>query len=185
MTAHGALEVESIVLGPPDVAQQLEPWRQLTEDAARIIWKTQTALGGKLAVALLPGESPTHHGAHRVVVGAYSPETHTVLIFVEGLEKVRRSRSYLRQMMRTLAHETTHAVQHRRQPDTRPGRGSVVLDAVAYAADPKEQAAVHEENAFDHALFTHDPPDGMDERVKSYRHNFTAEFVEQVHLLEE
>ena len=97
------LDVESIVLGPPDVAQQLEPWRQLTQDAARIVWKTQTHLGGKLAVALLPGDSPTHHQDHRVVVGAYSPETHTVLIFVEGLEKVRRSRSYLRKMMRTLA----------------------------------------------------------------------------------
>lgn len=184
MSGNGAFDVESVVLGPPEAATPLEPWRRLTELAARVVWKTQTDAGGKLAVALLPGPSPTHHEPHRIVVGAYSPETHTVIIFVEGLDKVRRSRSYLRQMMRTLCHETTHAVQHQRRPELRPGRGSVQLDPAAYREDRHEQEAVREETAFDHALFTHQPPADLAERVAAYRHNLTADFVEQIHLLE-
>jgi len=182
--ANDAFEVEAVVLGPAEAAEKLEPWRKLTEMAADVVWKTQTNRGGKLAVALLPGPSPTHHEAHRIVVGAYSPETHTVIIFVEGLDKVRRSRTYLQQMMRTLAHETTHAVQHCRDPKSRPGRGSVMLDPESYRKDAHEQEAMREEAAFDHALFTHQPPPELAERAAAYRHNLTADFVEQIHLLE-
>jgi hypothetical protein len=183
--ANGALEVEAVVLGPADTAETLEPWRRLTEMAARVVWRTQTDMGGKLSVALLPGPSPTHHEAHRIVVGAYSPDTHTVIIFVEGLDRVRRSRTYLQQMMRTLAHETTHAVQHCRNPASRPGRGSVMLDPESYKLDANEQEAMREESAFDHALFTHQPPPELAARAEAYRHNLTAEFVEQIHELEE
>lgn len=181
---NGALEVESVVLGPSDVSAPLEPWRRLTEEAARVVWQSQTDLGGKLAVALMPGEHPTHHSDDRVVVGAYSPEAHTVLVFIEGLDKVRRTRTYLRQLMRTLAHEVTHAVQHRSQPGTRPGRGSVALDPKSYAEDPLEKAAVSEENAFDHALFSPEPPRDLLGRINAYRSRFTADFVEQIHELE-
>lgn len=182
--ANGALEVEAVVLGPPEAAEKLEPWRRLSEMAARVVWETQTDQGGRLAIALLPGASPTHHREDRVVVGAYSPETHTVLIFVESLDKVRRSRTYLQQLMRTLAHETTHAVQHCRDPGSRPGRGSVTLDPEAYRQDAREQEAMREEAAFDHALFTRQPPPELATRASAYRHKLTADLVEQIHLLE-
>lgn len=184
MQENGTLEIESVVLGPPDVAEPLEPWRKLTEHAAEVVWRAQTELGGKLAVALMPGQHPTHHNDQRVVVGAYSPEAHTVLIFIEGLDKVRRTRTYLRQLMRTLAHEVTHAVQHRMKPSTRPGRGSVMLSAEKYSADPLEKAAVAEENAFDHALFSPEPPRDLLGRINAYRSRFTPDFVEQIHELE-
>jgi len=184
MHENGALDIESVVLGPPEVSAPLEPWRKLSEEAARVVWSAQTDLGGRIAVALMPGEHPTHHSDDRVVVGAYSPEAHTVLVFIEGLDKVRRTRTYLRQMLRTLAHEVTHAVQHRMQPGTRPGRGSVMLSVDSYSIDPLEKAAVAEENAFDHALFSAEPPRDLLGRINAYRARFTADFVEHIHNLE-
>jgi len=185
MAEREPLEVESIVLGPPDVSGPLEPWRRLTEEAARVVWSAQTDLGGKVAVALMPGQHPTHHSASRVVVGAYSPEARAVLIFIEGVDRVRRTRTYLRQLMRTLAHEVTHAVQHRLSPngDTH-RRGSVMLSAEKYSDDPLERAAVAEENAFDHALFSAEPPRDLASKVMAYRGRFTADFVERIHDLE-
>src|SRR5204862_2468187 len=105
------LAVETVVLGSEEEAKKLGPWRELCAEAARVIWASLTKLEGELAVAFVPGPAPTQDARTRVVVGGYSPETKTVLIFIESLEKVRRERSYLRQLMRTLAHEVAHAVQ--------------------------------------------------------------------------
>lgn len=179
------LAVETAVLGSEEEARMLEPWRELCAEAARIIWAAQTALEGELAVAFIPGPAPTQDSEHRIVVGGYSPETRTVLVFIESLEKVRRQRSYLRQLLRTLAHETTHAVQHREHPGLRPGRlGSVTLDAESYARDPLERAAVAEEWAFDHVLFTSAPPPEMMPRVAAYRARLTPRLFEMIHELE-
>ncbi len=173
------------MLGTEEEARTLDPWRELCSEAARVIWNSQTPLEGELAIAFVPGPAPTQDGKHRVVVGGYSPETRTVLVFIESLEKVRRDRSYLRQLLRTLAHEVTHAVQHREHPGLRPGRlGSVTLDAEAYAKDPLERAAVAEESAFDHVLFSESPPPDALSRVAAYRAHLTPHLFEMIHELE-
>jgi hypothetical protein len=179
------LAVETVVLGTEEEAKSLEPWKDLCSEASRVIWNAQTSLESELAVAFIPGPAPTQDGKHRIVVGGYSPETKTVLVFIESLEKVRRDRSYLRQLMRTLAHEVTHAVQHREHPGLRPGRlGSVTLDAESYARDPLERAAVAEEAAFDHVLFSESPPAETLARVSAYRKHLTARLFELIHELE-
>ena len=95
------LAVETVVLGTEEEARSLEPWRDLCAEASRVIWNAQTALEGELAVAFVPGQAPTQDGKYRIVVGGYSPETRTVLVFIESLDRVRRDRTYLRQLMRT------------------------------------------------------------------------------------
>lgn len=179
------LAVEAVVLGSEEDARTLEPWRELCVEASRVIWASQSHLESELAIAFIPGPAPTHDGKHRVVVGGYSPETKTVLIFIESLEKVRRDRSYLRQLLRTLAHEVTHAVQHREHPGLRPGRlGSVTMDAEDYAKDPFERAAVSEEAAFDHVLFSATPPAEFLPRVAAFRAHLTPRLFELIHELE-
>jgi hypothetical protein len=179
------LAVETVVLGTEEENRTLAPWGELCAEAARVIWNAQTSLESELAIAFIPGPAPTHDGKHRVVVGGYSPETRTVLVFIESLEKVRRHRSYLRQLLRTLAHEVSHAVQHREHPGLRPGRlGSVTLDAEAYAQDPLERAALAEESAFDHVLFSESPPAEVLSRVAAYRAHLTARLFELIHELE-
>ena len=179
------LAVETVVLGTEEEAATLEPWRELCGEASRVVWSSQCALEGELAIAFIPGPAPTQDGKHRVVVGGYSPETKTVLIFIESLDKVRRERSYLRQLMRTLAHEVTHAVQHREHPGLRPGRlGSVTMDAESYAKDPFERAAVTEEAAFDHVLFSAAPPVEYQPRVAAFRAHLTPRLFELIHELE-
>ena len=179
------LAVDTVVLGDEEGDRTLAPWRELCAEAARVVWASATHLEGELAIAFVPGPPPTQDHRNRVVVGGYSPETKTVLIFVESLERVRRDRSYLRQLLRTLAHEVTHAVQHREHPGLRPGRlGSVTLDAKEYAKDPLEQAAAAEEAAFDHVLFSADVPEGARNRVAAYRPNLTHRLFELIHELE-
>ena len=180
------LTVETVVLGAEDSDRTLAPWRELCAEAARVVWASETGQEGELAIAFVPGPAPTHDGhAHRVVVGGYSPETKTVLIFVESLDRVRRDRSYLRQLLRTLAHEVTHAVQHREHPGLRPGRlGSVTMAAEDYARDPLEQAACAEENAFDHVLFSAEVPENARNRVAAYRPNLTHRLFELINELE-
>ena len=179
------LAVETVVLGEEDGDKTLAPWRELCAEAARVVWASETGEEGELAIAFVPGPPPTQDHRHRVVVGGYSPETRTVLIFVESLDKVRRDRSYLRQLLRTLAHEVTHAVQHREHPGLRPGRlGSVTMDPAAYAQDPLEQAACAEESAFDHVLFSAQVPDSVKPRVAAYRPNLTHRLFELIHELE-
>lgn len=173
------------MLGPEPTPRDLEPWRALCAEAARVVWAAQTGLTGELAIALVPGPAPTADVEHRVVVGAYSPETRTVLVFIEALERVRRRRSYLRQMLLTLAHEVTHAAQHRSHPGLRPGRrGSATLDAPAYAEDPFERDAASEAAAFDHALFSPEAPPELAARVSNYRGELTARLVELIDALE-
>lgn len=180
------LGVETVVLGSEEEARTLGPWRELCAEAARVIWTSETALEGELAIAFVPGPAPTQDRANRVVVGGYSPETLTVLIFIESLDKVRRNRSYLRQLLRTLAHEVTHAVQHREHPTLRPGRlGSVTMDPAAYARDPLELAAHFEEECFDHVLFSAAPPQDHRARVAAYRSHLTARLFELIHELEQ
>ena len=82
------LAVETVVLGTEDEARTLGPWRELCAEAARIIWASHTTLEGELAVAFVPGPAPTQDIRTRVVGGGYSPETKTVLIFIEALDKV-------------------------------------------------------------------------------------------------
>jgi len=179
------LAVETVVLGSEVEAKKLGPWRELCAEAARVIWASMTGLEGELAIAFVPGPAPTQDSRTRVVVGGYSPETRTVLIFIESLDKVRRERSYLRQLMRTLAHEITHAVQHREHPGLRPGRlGSVTLDAETYSKDPLEKAAVAEEVVFDHVLFSSSPPEDVKARLASYRIRLTHRLFELIHELE-
>ncbi len=179
------LAVETVVLGTEEEAASLGPWRELCAEAARVVWASQTREEGELAVAFVPGPPPTQDGRHRIVVGGYSPETKTVLIFIESLEKVRRDRSYLRQLLRTLAHETTHAVQHREHPGLRPGRlGSVTMDAETYSQDPLERSAAFEEDVFDHVLFSASPPPEARERVIGYRPHLTHRLFELIHDLE-
>jgi hypothetical protein len=180
------LAVETVVLGSDADARTLGPWRELCAEAARVIWCSETTLDGELSIALIPGPAPTQAEHTRVVVGGYSPETRCVLLFIESLDKVRRNRSYLRQLLRTLAHEVTHSVQHREHPTLRPGRlGSVTLDPNAYARDPLEMAANFEEEAFDHVLFTPEPPDNHRRRVSEYRKHLTARLFELIHELEQ
>ena len=180
------LEVETVVLGSEEDARTLGTWRELCAEAARVIWESETELEGGLAIAFIPGPAPTNDGRNRVVVGGYSPETRTVLIFIESLDKVRRNRSYLRQLLRTLAHEVTHAVQHREHPSLRPGRlGSVTLDPDAYAKDPLERAAHFEEEAFDQVLFSAEPPERYRARVAAYRSHLTARLFELINELEQ
>lgn len=180
------LSVETVVLGTEEEAQKLGPWRELCAEAARVIWAALTAVEGELAIAFVPGPAPTQGIPTRVVVGGYSPETKTVLIFIESLEKVRRERSYLRQLMRTLAHEVTHAVQHREHPGLRPGRlGSVTLDAETYSKDPLEKAAIAEEAAFDYVLFSSSPPEDLKARLTTYRIRLTHRLLELIHELEQ
>jgi len=78
------LAVETVVLGSEEDARTLGPWRELCAEAARVIWTSETTLEGELAIAFVPGPAPTQDGRNRVVVGGYSPETHTVLIFIES-----------------------------------------------------------------------------------------------------
>jgi hypothetical protein len=180
------LAVETVVLGSEEDARTLGPWRELCAEAARIIWTSETSIEGELAIAFIPGPAPTQQARNRIVVGGYSPETRTVLIFIESLEKVRRNRSYLQQLLRTLAHEVTHAVQHREHPTLRPGRlGSVTLDPSAYARDPLELAACFEEESFDYVLFSPRPPADHKARVAAYRPYLTARLFELIHDLEQ
>jgi hypothetical protein len=179
------LTVDVVVLGTEAEARVLGPWQELCAEAARVVWATQTALEGEISLAFVPGPAPTQDTKYRVVVGGYSPETRTVLIFIESLEKVRRDRSYLRQLLRTMAHEVTHAVQHREHPGLRPGRlGSVTLDAAMYAKDPLERAAIFEEAVFDETLFSSVPSPETRERVAVYRARLTPRLFELIHDLE-
>ena len=183
--ARALLDAEAVVLGDTAAARALEPWRALCAEAARVIWSVQTDQEGKLAIALLPGALPLAGSARRVVVGAYSPETRTIVVFIDALEQVRRQRTWLRQLLRTLAHEVTHAVQHRANPAVRPGRrGSATLGAAAYDADALERQAAREQDAFDLALFSPDAPAELADRVDAYRGAQTARLVELIDALE-
>ena len=179
------LAVDAVVLGTEEEAASLGPWRELCAEAARVVWEAGTTLEGELSIAFIPGPAPTHDHRNRVVVGGYSPETRTVLIFIESIEKVRRDRSYLRQLLRTLAHEVTHAVQHREHPGLRPGRlGSVTLDAAAYARDPLELAAAAQEAAFDHVLFSPEIPSDVRKEAARFVPHLTHRLFELIHELE-
>jgi len=179
------LDIEVLVLGSASDTRELEPWRKVCAEAARVVWTAQTELDGELAMAIVPGPATASGGQHRAVVGAYSPETRTVLVFIEAQAADRRERSWLRQLLRTTAHEVTHAVQHRANPALRPGRrGPVMYDPDDQAGDRLERSAEDEAAALDQALFSAAPPAGFDDRARSYHGGRTARLAELIEAVE-
>ncbi|MBI1722313.1 MAG: hypothetical protein HYR48_00220 [Gemmatimonadetes bacterium] len=149
-----APEVELELHGEPRGEWAPDVMRHLCSETARVVWAKQGGAPGTLSVALVHGAAPTAGLPHRVAVGAYSPETRTVLLFLEAIERARRDQPSARRLLRALVHEITHDVQHHRNPDLRPSRrGSVTMDRSTYAADPIEREAAREEAAFDAAVF--------------------------------